>query len=250
MLLNLNICTNESELTNYPNSIVIFIGDCRSLETQRLIGLTGGVEGSAFNPPMEACQAFANGNMQAFQAIYMNYLANDVNVNSYLLSIIQATSLLGKRVVLFMDINSYNMYYPLLNQYMQSAYGLLVGNLMCGIQGQIQDTFLPQLYYKMYQQGDLSVRDYLKVLPKENPNYQQILTYAYLNNQISAEEYLPNMQYQYTETVVNKLVSDFALYEYITNYEGYCRLLEKIKQDIINNGGHYICRPLSEYASI
>lgn len=247
MLLNLNICTNESELTNYPNSIVIFIGDCRSLETQRLIGLTGGVEGSAFNPPIEASQAFANGNMQAFQAIYMNYLVNDTNVNSYLLSIIQATSLLGKSVVLFIDIDSYNMYFPILNQYMQTTYGLIVGNRMCGVQGQIVDTILPQLYYRMYQQGDLSPRDYLSILPQEAPNYQQVLTYAYLNNQISGEEYLPRMEYQYTETVVNKLVSDFALNSYITNYEGYCRLLEKIKQDIINNGGHYICRPISEY---
>ena len=246
MFVDLNLVVNEQDLFRYPDSMVIFIGDCRSAESQKLLSITRGLEGMAFNPSIEASQAYIEGDVNDFIRLYSEYLKHEQNVNSYLLSIVQATTILKKSVVLYIDQSSYNMYYQILANYMRSSFGITVGDRLRNIPGQVDDNYLPQLYYNMYHAGDLSIQDFLQVnrMPVNDMRLQDVLLYAYFNNIITAESYLVNMCLPtYPDTLVNKLLNDLGLNNIFTNEQGYIRLLNIVKQDIINNGGQFVRRP-------
>lgn len=215
MLLNILVCTDPNIMNVFAQNgfVIVFIGDCSN---QQLIQSVNGLPGSLFNPPFEAVVANVDGDWQKFNNIYLQYLSTNAEVNDFIMTMIQASVINGKGIILYLEQTEYMMYFNVLQQYTANNYGLTIGDQHTGIQSQINDKAL-----------------------------QNIIQTMYIEDRINFETYLKINQLPYSDIIIQKLILDLGL-EYIYSMklsnEQYYQIFNNIRQSIIDNG-RYIRQP-------
>lgn len=208
MFLNINVCIDPNIIVaNKDSSRIIFIGDCSDTTFMESVN---GIPASLFNPPFDAIVANIDGDYNKFTNIYMNYLANNNQVNDFITAIIQATAICGIPVILYLSRNEYDLYYNILHMYLENKYGLIVGNPYLNIPGQINDISL-----------------------------QNLIQYMYMNDHINAETFLKVNQLPYTSMIIDKLIINLGLgfvSDLNLSAEKYSEIFNGYKDNLIKEG--------------
>lgn len=184
MLLNINVCTDKNLLYINQQAVIICAGDCNDME---FIQSFNGIPASLFNPPLEAITASVDGDYEKFRSIYFNYLCSNEDVKEFTLAMIR-TAIMGKEVIIYLDVNEYNLFFSVLAAYFTSNFGLRPGNPFLGITCELNDGMA-----------------------------QNIISYLYLTDEMPVDVFLRLYRIPFTEDIISKLIQDKGM-NYILRY--------------------------------
>lgn len=123
-IYSINDFDEACRLSNQPNTVVLgFLDQCRKYfgEDYRVL------EVSYLLPPYDACEAENLGDWDSFYTLYYTHLNND-NAQSYIASIF-AGLITGKTIFCYVPEDEMILeFFPAFADYMESAYGLTIGN--------------------------------------------------------------------------------------------------------------------------
>lgn len=202
MLLNINVCTDANLLYINQQAVIICIGDCNDME---FIQSFNGIPASLYNPPLEAIAANIDNDYNKFRTEYFKYLCTNEDVKEFTLAMIR-TAIMGKEVILYMNIDEYNLYFNVLVEYLMSNFGLRVGNPFLGITCELNDNMS-----------------------------QSIVSYLYLTDEMPVDVFLRLYYIPFTEDIISKLIQDLDM-RYILRYQysldDYNKVFDNIRQGI------------------
>lgn len=202
MLLNINVCTDSNLLYINQQAVIICAGDCNDME---FIQSFNGIPGTLYNPSLEAISASIDNNHEKFIKEYFGYLCTSEEVKEFTLAMIR-TAIMGKEVILYLNIDEYNLYFPVLSDYFMSNFGLRIGNPFLGICCELNDNMA-----------------------------QSIISYLYLTDDMPVDVFLRLYYIPFTEDIISKLIQDLDM-KYILRYkyslDDYNKVFGNIRQGI------------------
>lgn len=176
MLANISICLYKEEMENYAtmkmqgNKIdIIFIGDCNDTEYIKSIGASSA---PLFNPSFDAIQFLLDGNLEAFNAAYINYLNTDPYVDEYILLMIRNCIIYNIPIILYINHDESELYLDAFLNFLRNKYGLTVAIPYSNMinmpnQGFIDDNVFQNILESMYMRNMINVNEFIQCNRKD-----------------------------------------------------------------------------------
>lgn len=138
---DMNIIINQANMRD-PNTRIVFLDEV----DPHLIESTGGLAGYLLLPDYNGTCARLDNDMEGYRSLYIQHLMSE-SVTLYI-GVIFRVLLEGANIIFYMSKDSYEMYFPLLNEFFMNSFGLCIGTAQS--QPVFNINFTPQILTMMY----------------------------------------------------------------------------------------------------